>query len=64
MPKIANLFAVTAALFSLLAAQAGAVDLRSPDAVDAAMQASGPAGPVPGSEVAGRRRRGELGPAG
>ena len=42
MPKIAKLIAVTAALFSLLAAQAGAMDLRSPDAVDAALQAQQP----------------------
>lgn len=39
MPKIAKLIAVTTALVSLLAVPAGAVDLRSPDAVDAAVQA-------------------------
>ena len=39
MPKIAKLIAVTTALCSLVAAPAGAVDLRSPDAVDAANQA-------------------------
>ena len=39
MPKIAKLIAVATALVSLLAASAGAVDLRSPDAVDASVQA-------------------------
>lgn len=39
MQKIAKLIAITTALCSLLAAPAGAIDLRSPDAVDAARQA-------------------------
>jgi hypothetical protein len=39
MPKIAKLISLTAAVCALIAAPAGAVDLRSPDAVDAAQQA-------------------------